>query len=146
MKRMIIACLLIPGSLFASAGGEIPSLKSAPSMHEIKMNIVENKYSEAIPLLKKYLGRNPKSAEAYNYLGYSYRKTGQLPEAFKAYERALALNPKHLSAHEYLGEAYLMNNEPEKARAVLAQLWGICRDCEEFRDLAKAIKEARNDN
>ena len=146
MKRIIMACLLIPGSLFASAGGEFSYLESAPSMQEIKMDIVENKYTEAIPLLKKYLGRNPGSAEAYNYLGYSYRKTGHLPEAFKAYEKALALNPKHLSAHEYLGEAYLMNNEPEKARAVLAQLWGICRNCEEFRDLAKAIKEARNEN
>jgi Flp pilus assembly protein TadD len=143
MKKIIImACLLIPSSLLASGGGGggLTQSDSSPSLREIKKTIDKHHYSDAIPLLKNYLQKDPRSADAYNYLGFSYRKSGHLPEAFDSYGKALALDPKHLGAHEYLGEAYLMNKEPEKARTELATLKGICGNCEEFRDLDKAIK------
>jgi tetratricopeptide (TPR) repeat protein len=145
MKRvsMLVACLLIPGAVFAGGGGGegISQRESAPSLQEIKKTTIDkNKYFDAISQLKKYLKSDPGSADAYNYLGFSYRKSGNLPEAFKAYGKALSIDPKHLGAHEYLGEAYLMNKEPEKAKAELAKLKGICGNCEEFRDLDKAIK------
>jgi Flp pilus assembly protein TadD len=143
MKRIImIACLLIPTTVLAGGGGGegVSQRESAPSLQEIKRTIDKNKYSDAISALKKYIKANPGSADAYNYLGFSYRKSGKLPDAFKAYDKALALDPKHLGAHEYLGEAYLMNKEPDKARAELAKLQGICGNCEEYRDLDKAIK------
>jgi tetratricopeptide (TPR) repeat protein len=143
MKRILfIICLLLPGVAIASGGGGggFSQRESAPSLQDIKKTIDKTKYSDAISMLKKYLKTDPGSADAYNYLGFSYRKSGHLPEAFKAYEKALALDPKHLGAHEYLGEAYLMNKEPEKARLELAKLKGICGDCEEYRDLDKAIK------
>ena len=143
MRRIIfLACLLVPGTLFASGGGGegYSQQESAPSLQDIKRTIDNHNYSAAITELKKYLKKDPRSADAYNYLGFSYRKSGHLPDAFKAYDKALALDPKHLGAHEYLGEAYLMNKEPEKARAELAKLKGICGNCEEYRDLDKAIK------
>jgi Flp pilus assembly protein TadD len=141
-KYIIMACLLLPTSLLASGGGGggVSQADSAPSLKEIKKTIDKHNYSTAIPQLKKYLQKDPRSADAYNYLGFSYRKSGQLPEAFNAYGRALAIDPRHLGAHEYLGEAYLMNKEPGKARTELAALRGICGNCEEFRDLDRAIK------
>lgn len=55
-----------------------------------------------------------------------------------------ALSPRHLGAHEYIGEACLMTGNPEKAREHLAALDKLCgRDCDEYRDLAKAIAAAR---
>lgn len=143
MKRMIfIVSLLVPGVVFASGGGGAgySQRESAPSLQEIKRTIDNNRYSDAIGMLKKYLKSEPKSADAYNYLGFSYRKSGNLKEAFKSYDKALALDPRHLGAHEYLGEAYLLNREPDKARAELAKLKGICGNCEEYRDLDKAVK------
>jgi len=145
MKVIIVmAFLLIPGMVLAAGGGGggISQRESAPSLKVIKKTIDKAKYAEAIVMLKKYIGNDAGSADAYNYLGFSYRKSGQLPEAFKAYDKALALDPKHLGAHEYLGEAYLVNKEPEKAKEVLARLKGICGSCEESRDLEKAIKAA----
>jgi cytochrome c-type biogenesis protein CcmH/NrfG len=142
MKRIILLlCLLIPGSLYASGGGSegFSQRESAPNLQEIKKTIENKKYPEAIKMLKKYIKTDAGSADAYTYLGFSYRKNGQLPDAFKAYDKALALDPKHLGAHEYLGEAYLMNKEPEKAKATLNRLKGICGNCEESRDLEKAI-------
>jgi len=143
MKRIaMLVCLLIPCTVFASGGGGggFSQRESAPSLQDIKKTIDKNNYSDAIKMLKTYLRSEPGSADAYNYLGFSYRKSGHLPEAFKAYDKALALDPRHLGAHEYLGEAYLMNKEPDKARSELAKLKGICGNCEEYRDLDKAIK------
>jgi len=143
MKGIIVlAALLLPTAALASGGGSegFSGRESAPSLAEIKRTIDSNNYREAIASLKTYLKSDPRSADAYNYLGFSYRKSGDLKQAFKAYDRALALDPKHLGAHEYLGEAYLMNKEPDKARAELAKLKGLCGNCEEYRDLEKAIK------
>lgn len=147
MKRMIILlCLLIPGALYASGGGSEgdSQRESAPNLQEIKKTIDDKNYPEAIKLLKEYIKADAGSADAYTYLGFSYRKNGQLPAAFKAYDKALALDPKHLGAHEYLGEAYLMNKEPGKARETLNRLKGICGNCEESRDLEKAINSAQH--
>jgi tetratricopeptide (TPR) repeat protein len=121
-------------------GGGFSQSESAPNLQEIKKTIDNKKYFDAIKQLKTYIKQDSSSADAYTYLGFSYRKSGQLPEAFKAYDKALKLDPKHLGAHEYLGEAYLMNKEPEKAKAMLTKLKGICGNCEESRDLEKAIK------
>jgi len=41
-----------------------------------------------------------------NYLGFAYRRAGEMKQAFEHYERALKLNPRHRGAHEYVGEAY----------------------------------------
>ena len=146
MKRIImLASLLIPVAAFAAGGGGggHSRSESPTSLQEIKKKIDDKKYSEAIQLLNVYTAKNSSSADAYNYLGFSYRKTGRLPEAFKAYEKALKLGPKHLGAHEYLGEAYLTNKEPEKAKATLTKLKGICGNCEESRDLERAISSYR---
>jgi tetratricopeptide (TPR) repeat protein len=138
---IMVLCLLIPGAVFAAGGGGggFSQKESAPSLQKIKRTIDSQKYSEAVTELKSFIKNNPKNADAYNYLGFSYRKSGNLPEAFKAYEKALEIDPKHLSAHEYLGEAYLQKKEPEKAKATLYKLKGICGNCAEARDLEKAI-------
>ncbi len=142
MKRIIlILCLLIPCTVFAAGwGGEGVSRKeSAPGLQEIKKTIDSQKYSDAITQLKTFIKKDAKNADAYNLLGFSYRKSGNLPDAFKAYEKALVLDPKHLGAHEYLGEAYLQKREPGKAKETLIKLKGICGNCEEAIDLEKAI-------
>jgi len=147
MKRIIlIVSLLMPVAALAGGGGSegVSQKASAPNLQEIKMKIEASKYAEAIKLLKAYIREDDSSADAYNYLGFSYRKGGQLPEAFEAYRKALALDPKHLGAHEYLGEAYLASKQPEKARGELAQLKSICGNCEEYRDLQKSITSAGN--
>ena len=88
--------------------------------------------------------RAPDNADLQNYLGYSYRKLGQLEPALKHYQRALALNPRHRGAHEYIGEAYLMVGDLASARKHLGELRKICLlPCEELADLEKAIAEYR---
>ena len=92
--------------------------------------------------------RDPDNADLQNYLGFSYRRLGQLEPAFKHYQRALTLNPRHRGAHEYIGEAYLIAKNLAKAEEHLAALGRICvLPCEEYADLRAKIaayKERRD--
>ena len=86
--------------------------------------------------------RSPDNADIQNYLGFAYRKIGQLDPALKHYRRALELNPRHRGAHEYIGEAYLMVGDLAGAQKHLDALRTICLlPCEELADLERQIAD-----
>jgi tetratricopeptide (TPR) repeat protein len=88
--------------------------------------------------------RDPDNADLQNYLGFCYRKLGQLDAAFERYRRALELNPRHRGAHEYAGEAYLMVGDLARAEEHLAALRTICLlPCEELGDLEREVAAYR---
>jgi Flp pilus assembly protein TadD len=84
---------------------------------------------------------NAKNADAKNMLAYSYRKSGDLTNAFKYYKVALTIDPKHKGALEYQGEAYVMAGKMKDAKANLAKLKaaGCGTTCENYKDLAAFI-------
>ena len=93
----------------------------------------------------KAIAGDPKNADAQNWLGYSYRKSGDLDNAFTYYKQALALDPKHQGAHEYIGEAYLKSGNLAKAEEHLAALGKLCPGgCEALEDLAEEIEKFRS--
>jgi Flp pilus assembly protein TadD len=101
-------------------------------------------WGEAVRRFSRATLLDPDNADIHNYLGFSYRRMGQLELAFKYYHRALALNPRHRGAHEYIGEAYLMAGDLAGAQKHLEELNRICLlPCEEFTLLEKAIAEYR---
>jgi tetratricopeptide (TPR) repeat protein len=61
-------------------------------------------------------------AEAWNMLGFCYRKTGDSQKGFQAYWECLRLKPDYAPAREYLGEAYLEADNLPKAQEQLAWL------------------------
>ncbi len=95
----------------------------------------------AIKNFKKAVAKDSKNAEAYNLMGYSYRRIGKADLAFATYAKALDIDPNHRGAHEYLGQTYLLVGDAEKAREQLAILTDLCGEqCEETVKLQKAIK------
>jgi Flp pilus assembly protein TadD len=100
----------------------------------------------AIARMQKVVARDSHNADAFNYLGFSYRKSGDYPKAFAAYDQALKLQPMHKGALEYLGEAYLELKQPSRAQEMLARLKAACTvggaslsNCEEYGDLQTAL-------
>ena len=86
------------------------------------------------------VGKNSKNADAHNFLGYSYRKSGNHGSALKHYRFALQLDAKHKGAHEYIGEAFLEIGDLASAQQHLKTLDDICTfGCEEYRQLKKAV-------
>ncbi len=139
---LVVGLLLAAGPVLAAGGGGRAKSTKDTSYTQAEKLIKDGKYADAIPLLNKAVKANPKSADAYNYLGYSYRQLGQFDSAMEYYNTALSLQPKHLGANEYLGELYLQLGEVDKAEERLAVLDKECFfGCEEYSDLKHAIAE-----
>jgi cytochrome c-type biogenesis protein CcmH/NrfG len=103
---------------FGGGGSQKPSATSGqndPNYLAGKKAVKAKDWSTAIRNLEQAVKSYPQNANAWNYLGFSYRKSGNLNKAFPAYEQALKIDPKHRGAYEYLGEAYLQaGNLPKK--------------------------------
>ena len=94
----------------------------------------------ALDHFNRFATREPKSADAHNMLGYTYRHAGNMDLAFRHYAEALKLDPDHRGAHEYIGEAYLQAGNLAKADEHLKTLNRLClATCEEYQDLKRAI-------
>lgn len=134
-----------PGTAFAAGGGGGgPSTPRLAELTQAQAAIEKNDFRAAVPLLEAALGKQPKSAEAWNLLGYAHRKLGQTAKAENYYGKALAIDSQHRGAIEYLGELYLETGRPEQAKKMLSHLESACFfGCEEYDDLKKALQAAK---
>ena len=76
----------------------------------------KKEYEKALKDFKSAAAGSPQMYQAYNGMGFSYRKTGDYAKALEMYDRALALKPGFPDAIEYRGEAYLGLNRIEDAK------------------------------
>ena len=148
LSACIISALFIAGPTgstiaMGSGGGGNESTqtsKSNPDLMAGKEAIDNKKWTEAIDRLTKAVAADPKNADAFNYLGYAYRKSGNYDQAFANYKQALAINPDHRGAHEYMGEAYLEINDLASAQKHLDALDRLCFfGCKEYSELKDRI-------
>jgi tetratricopeptide (TPR) repeat protein len=84
-------------------------------------------HEKALKDFNKAAQLNPNLPQAYNGIGYSYRKLGDYAKALENYDRALSLAPKFLDAIEYRGEAYLGLNRLDDAKQAYLTLFGMDR-------------------
>ncbi len=140
---VLAACLALP--VVHADGNAAPapvSLPADPDVEAGKAAIREQNWKGAVDSFTKVAARDPRNADAQNWLGFAYRKTGNLDQAFKHYDQALKLDPRHRGAHEYIGEAYLIKGDLAKAKEHLFALDRLCFfGCEEYTDLKKAVAE-----
>jgi Flp pilus assembly protein TadD len=148
LKLTILLLALLSGfflgpTLHAAGTDSTPAAERSadPDFESGKKAIEDKNWKVAIEHFSKVASRDPKDADAQNYLGFAWRKSGDLDMAFKHYNEALRIDSGHKGAHEYIGEAYLMVNNLAKAEEHLAQLNKICfLPCSEYTTLKKAIE------
>jgi tetratricopeptide (TPR) repeat protein len=71
---------------------------------------------------------NPQLFQAYNGMGFAYRKTGDYAKALEMYDKAIAMAPGFFSeAVEYRAEAYLALNRLDDARKAYLELFAADR-------------------
>lgn len=114
---------------------------STPTMATIQADIKASDWTKAIADLKLFLKANPRSADGWNLLGYSYRQHGELKLADAAYDRALKIDPNHIDALSYQGIPYVKLGEESEAQANLSKIEKICGNttCPQYAALAKAL-------
>ena len=127
------------GALAAGAGGG-GSARDGDVLREARTLITEERYEEALAKLEKVITSDEDNADAWNLVGFSYRKLERYEPAMEGYARALAIDPRHTEAIEYLGELYLALDDLAQAEDQLARLGEICGSgCEEYEELEEAI-------
>lgn len=110
-------------------------------LSDIQKLLDVGEYKKAIPDLQKVLDMDAKDPDAWNMLGFAYRKSEALDLAWDAYERALTLDPDHIGANEYLGHLYIAQGNLERANAQLEKLIVLCpKGCEALDSLQAALK------
>ena len=140
IKGTVVAVIavLLSGPAWAFGSG---SSDAETPIGQAKALIDQHKYWEAIPLLEKASAEPADKADAFNLLGYSYRKLKEYDRAQAFYEQALSVDSEHRGALEYLGELYLETGRPDDARKVLARLDAACIfGCREYDELKKLIE------
>ena len=140
----LLLAVAAPAPVFAFGSNDSSSSSSSSSTADLftkaEKKVKAEQYADAIPMLEKVIKQDPKNANALNYLGYSYRKTGHPDKALGYYEQALAINPNHRGANEYLGELYLELKQLDKAQERLNVLSTACNGCEEYTELKEKVE------
>lgn len=109
--------------------------------------IRQENYRDAIEVLNGVVESSPREADAYNLLGFSYRKSKDFNRAERNYKRALRLNPEHKGAIEYYGELLIQTDRRGKAEDMLAKLETLCPSgCAELDQLKKALAGQQTSN
>ena len=128
---LVLGCLISAGFLFAAgtSGGSAGSGAGSGGMHggsaaaPTALDLYNTGYAEAqakqydqaVEAFTKAIALKADYAEAYNMLGFSTRKMGNLDKAMTYYETALRLKPNFPEAREYYGEAFLQQGNLAKA-------------------------------
>jgi Flp pilus assembly protein TadD len=144
---MVAACVLAVGlslgpspALAMGGGGGDAAPKAKSTYAQAVEKVKARDFAKAIPLLSQVVSAEPSNADALNYLGYSYRETGDLKNAMTYYRRALAVDANHKGANEYLGELYVRLGDLPKAEAQLAKLNRLCSfGCAEYEELKRKV-------
>jgi tetratricopeptide (TPR) repeat protein len=145
-KSKIILSLLIilfsypVYSAGSDSGDASPNISKSTYYYDALKLIKKKSFKAAVETLNKAEKNQKKDADIYNYLGFSYRKMGNMKLAAVNYEKALDIDPKHKGALEYQGEMYITLGQLDKAKANLKKLSNICfLGCSEEKILKKSI-------
>lgn len=143
---ILIASFLLSTSQVSADGGGSgggTTAKDAKPVPAKAIRLVESEqFDRAIEELQAFVADEQNNPDAWNWLGYSQRSTGDLDGSLRSYNKALKLDKRHLGANEYLGELYIMRGDMNKAMKQLKRLEKYCGDCDEYKKLEEVIANA----
>jgi tetratricopeptide (TPR) repeat protein len=87
-----------------------------------------SEFEKSLKDFEKAAELNPQLFQAYNGMGYGYRKTGDHAKALEMYDKAISMAPGfYAEAVEYRAEAYLALNRVDEARKAYLDLFAAER-------------------
>ncbi len=95
--------------------------------HDKTLDKAKDEFTKALKDFQKAASFSPDMYQAYNGMGYAYRKTGDYTSALENYDKALKMAPGFSDAQEYRGEAYLGLNRIDDAKQSYMTLFAIDR-------------------
>ena len=98
-----------------------------------KTLFLQDKLTEAVPMLTGLVAENPKFMDAYDWLAKAHAANGQLPEAKTVLENAVAISPHAVRRLRTLGEVALESGDVVAAEKAFQKVVSKAR-YSEFRD------------
>ena len=152
--KLKTAIAAVQGAMGTQAGQPAPSAQLTPpsllfatpaqgdSAYVQAVSLInQHRYQDALGALadaQKAFGPHP---DVLTYIGYTYRKMGQLDRAETYYRQALTIAPSHRGATEYYGELKVERGDLAGARQMLAELDRQCAfGCAEAETLRQWIQ------
>jgi tetratricopeptide (TPR) repeat protein len=86
-----------------------------------------DEYQKALKDFSRASELNPQLFQAYNGMGFAYRKAGDFAKALEMYDKALQMAPGFPDAIEYRAEAFLALNRMEDAKQAYLALFASDR-------------------
>ncbi len=140
--KLVCLVMFVIMSQWSLADGTSDEEEFDAELDDARQMIESSRYEQAIQMLGILVKQESGSADAWNLLGYSHRKLGNLEDAAHSYRQALLYNPEHKGALEYQGELFLALNDLAGARENLHKLREVCpAGCEELADLEEALAD-----
>jgi len=102
---------------------ELQASSAAAKDRDKIMEKAKKEYGNALKDFKRATDNSPRMYQAFNGMGFAYRKTGDYVKALENYDKALALQPGFPDALEYRGEAYLGLNRIDDAKQAYMALF-----------------------
>ena len=154
IKTMLLAALISPLAMAADSGGGGGGYGGGSSngggltgleMGQARRFLEREQYKAARMVLSEVVKADRRNADAWNLLGYSQRKLGNLKRSGKSYERALKLNPDHKGALEYQGQLFVTQNQLDLALENQRRLTKLCpQGCKQLNSLSQAMASAND--
>jgi len=121
MRNLFKLCLIF--ILFAQVSDANSSFSSILNLFQANNQYLNNghrayrnkDYKDAIKAYKKAIEKNPKLVEAYQYLGYSYDKLGDLNQSIVYMQKAISLAPNNPMLYLDIGDIYYAHQDYKNA-------------------------------
>lgn len=139
MTTIVVAVLIVASGALTSAGTEAPKDKivaaeQASDLAQAGWKLwAKQDFTQAEVAFQKALKLDPKSANAWNGLGWCQFNLGQHDKAMESFRRCVEIEGGHAGALNGIGQTYLARREYDQAEKYLvksgspAGQWGLIR-------------------
>jgi type IV pilus assembly protein PilF len=114
--------------------------RELPYFNLARLNVLQNRFDEALDNVLKALQIRPRLAMAHNLRGLIYEKLDNVVEAVASYEQAVKIVPDDVLFNYNLAVAYFKNGDYSRSKEIFHKIQGKVTDAETRDTIARYLR------
>jgi Tfp pilus assembly protein PilF len=114
--------------------------RELPYFNLARLNVLQNRFDEALDNVLKALQIRPRLAMAHNLRGLIYEKLDNIVEAVASYEQAVKIVPDDVLFNYNLAVAYFKNGDYSRSKEIFHKIQGKVTDAETRDTIARYLR------
>ena len=114
--------------------------RELPYFNLARLNVLQNRFDEALENVLKALQIRPRLAMAHNLRGLIYEKLNNPVEAVASYEQAVKIVPDDVLFNYNLAVAYFKNGDYSRSKEIFHKIQGKVTDAETRDTIARYLR------